>query len=289
MKQKYFEKCGLILIDDEGKLRLYKVPEHEKGQPFQLKMMQCLSEPQTSVEVLPECNLIITQDALFTLDEQFVMQRESGKISVLPVENAWLILLDRSREDDHRYQLIFWNGKKVCGNLSGQKLVKNDDFFALYTKADKCWDVYNQTGKSVLHIEGVGSNVELCGHFLITHAVGNHAVYSLLTKCCLFSRQQLILCSAIDDFVICANLQGDIRTYYRGQHCRQNAAAFITMFDEAGLFCLRRYGKNFLYRFNGEAYARELYPEGVDMAAYDEENNSLLLADGGTYQLIDCA
>lgn len=284
MKQKLFANCGLLLIENEGRSRLYKVPQQVENCAFELTPMQFLSEPQASIDVYPECNLIVTPDALFTLDERLVLSREHGNIEIVPADKNWLIIQSYPQENDCHFHVLFWNGREITDEYKGQKLVRNDRFLALYTKKGKFWKAYSNNGELLLQTEKESANIELCGHFMVTNAVGNHTVYSLKSRNCLFTNQQLILCSFYSDFVVCANLQGEVQTYYNGKTTQLGKAEYVEIFDRAGLFCLQQKDGYFLYRFSGDDYASYSY-EGV---AYDAENNSLLLNSDGKYHFVSC-
>ncbi len=292
MKQKYYEQCDLMLLKDERNSRLYRV-EHEPDGTMKLLKMKFLSEPHAFIEVYPQCNLIISSRSIYSLNEEVVISRIEADVKLYPAGNNWVIVLDYNRDNNTRYCVVWWNGKKKYVFAFGSKLIVSERYFALYTKRDKCWSVYTAAGSLVLELKCPESqDIEIKGDFIFVHSVGDHAIYSLkqMHKYTLgesiFRHQQLILCSEHDDFVICCGLSGMIQTFYHGSIMQFERAEQIDILDFTSLFCLKRGKKFYLYRFNGEPFATDICPNGADMVATDKNDKSVLIGVGENYHLL---
>lgn len=293
MKQKLFDQCGLILLKDERRSRLFRVEKQPDGS-LKLAKMRYLSEDHSSIEVYPECGLIISSRTIYTLDEKMVVSRLGADVRLYPAGKSWIIVLDYHNDGDMRYCAIWWNGQQKYVCAYGNQLLKSDRYLALFIKFGKYWTVYDLDGTLITEQECLDTQeIEIKGDFLYVHSIGNHAIYSLrkqrqYTLQCspVFVCQQLILCSKHDDFAICCGMNGLIRSCYRGKFMQFERAEQIDVLDFASLFCLKRGKKFFLYRFNGKPFATDICPEGADVVAADEKNKSVLIGVGENYRLL---
>ena len=282
-----------MLLSDERKSRLYKV-ETAPDNTLKLVKMKYLSEDHSSIEVYPQCNLIISSRSIYTLDEQIVVSRMGADVKLYPAGKSWIIILDYHRDSDTRYCVIWWNGKQKYEFAFGYDLILTDRYLALFIRHGRYWTVYELEGAMVLEPECLDSqNIEIRGDFMFLHSVGNHSLYSLkqrhkytLQGGAIFRGQQLILCSKHDDFAICCGLNGLIQTYYREKFMQFERAENIDIIDFASLFCLKRGNKFFLYRFDGEPFATDICPQGADTVAYNKKDKSVLIGVGETYHLL---
>ena len=301
MEQKLFKECGLLQLTDGNKSRLFRVPKNllveplELAESFEIEMLPFLPEPQTVLNVYPDANLIVTQDSIMTLDGQIIMQNEKDKISVIPIKNdtEWIILQDSMHDNDTRFRLTFWDGKAQRDYIWGRYLLQSEKYLALFTSCDRRWSVYTIEGTLVLETTTATEEVRIHGDFLVAEGIGIHSAYTLKPNSetagvCVFTNQQLILCSNTQNFAICANLQGLVSSYYNGFHRVHGKAEMIELYDRAGLYSLKRDGRFFLYRFNGEHYAANIYPCGADSVAYNQEENTLLIGVNGLFRLHSC-
>ncbi|MBR6355576.1 MAG: hypothetical protein IKR92_01860 [Alphaproteobacteria bacterium] len=301
MTQKLFTKCGLLQLTDGNKSRLFKVPENvsvkssEFAEPFEIEVLPFLPEPQAILEVYPDANLIVTQDSIMTLDGQIIMQNEKDKISVIPIKDSaeWIILQDSMHDNDTRFRLTFWDGKAQRDYIWGRYLLQSAKYLALFTSCDHRWSVYTRDGMLVLETITTSEEMRIHGDFLVVEGIGTHSAYALKPDAetaglCVFTNQQLILCSNEQNFAICANLQGMVSSYYDGFRRFHGQAEMIELYDRAGLYALKRGGRFFLYRFNGERFADNMYPCGADSVAYNQEENTLLIGVNGLFRLHLC-
>jgi len=294
MKEQYYFECGLMLIKDGRKSRLYKVKTNSEDDTLELVAMKHLSKDYDSIDVYPQYNLIITPGAIYTLDEQAVFMYSGSDISIYPDDKSVSIVADNKRNNDVRYCVIWWNGENKYGYAFGNEILITDKYIALYIKRDCCWTVYNRKGSLVLETGRYeNKDIEICGDFLIIHNLGNHTIFSLKQKHRymlqgeeIFKQQQLILCSNRDDFAICSDLSGNIQSYYRDTYARHMPADHIEIFDFATLFCLKRSNKFFLYHFDGQPFAPEKNLHEVDFISGNEQQKTLLLGIDKTYRLI---
>ena len=293
MQQKLFNSCGLLRITNSGKSNLYKVPENISQEPFELETLPYLPEAQSVLEVYPEANLLLTQEALMTLDGKIILQQEHNKISVVPIGKKWMIVQDSMQNNDLRYRIMFWDGTKEREYIWGRFLIYSEKYLAVYTSGDKRWCVYSYDDALVLDVDQEQAQADICGDFLVTESIGNYAVYSLrkqdsfyAKEHCIFAHQQLIIPSAYANFVLCANLQSVVQVYFEGVYSEYGKAEMIELYDRAGLFTLKRGGKFFLYRLNGESYGENICPCGADLVAYDEDENTLLIGVNGSFRLL---
>lgn len=295
MKQTLFKKAGLLLIEDEGRFMLYGVPKDvDAKQPFEMHALPFLAEPQMVLEVYPEANLIVTQDKVLTLDGSLVLEHEKDVISVELVSDKWLIVQDSKQNNDARYRLMFWDKQSEHNYIWGRYLLRSEKYFAVYTSCDMLWCVYTYEGTCVLKIDHEDADFLLEGDFLVSSTVGNHSVYSLLSKkgikasdCIVFSQQPLVLISRYYNFGVCANMRGEVIAYYCGEYRDYGKVEKITLYDRAGLLCLKINGRFFLYRFNGEKFAENVCPYGADAIAYNEDDNTLLINTNGILHLFN--
>ena len=294
VQQQLFTECGLLRITEDGKSRLYSIPTDLTDDcSFEPHVLPFLSEPQTVLEVYPEANLIITQDSMFTLDGKIVQQNSKEKISISPVGDEWMIVRDSHQDNDLRFQITFWDGKAERDYIWGRYLLKDDKYLAIFTSGDHRWLVYQYDGTLVLDIADADAEMMICGDFFVTHGIGSHAIYSLkkqdsplAEQHCVFRRQQLVMCSTHEDFALCANLQGQVQTCYRGQYRDLGKAEMVDLYDRADLFIIKRNGRYFLYRLDGTEFAQNICPFGADMAAYNPDENSLLIDTNGVFHLM---
>ena len=204
-----------------------------------------------------------------------------------------MIVQDSGQSNDTRYRLTFWDGRAEHGYFWGRYLISGDKYFAVYTRGDKRWCAHNYEGELVLEVDHEETKMDICGNFLTAHAIGNHSLYSLCQQKShhaadhrIFDHQQLIFCSAYDDFALCANMQSMVQTYYRGNYHSYGLVETIDFYDSARLFALKRNGKFAIYRFNGEPFAPNLYPSGADFVAYNETDNTLLIGTNGVFRFM---
>ena len=293
MKQKLFN-CGLMLLKDERSSRLYKVENLPDG-TMKLIKMKYLSKPHSCIDVYPQCNLIVSSRTIYTLDEEVVISRTGADVKLYEAgENIWLVALDYGRENDMRYCIMWWNGKRKYEFAFGGELMMNERYLALYVKRDRFWSVYSLNGTLLLETKCCdGQEAELRGDFLLLHSVGNHSIYSLhrqhmynMQESPIFSRQQLILCSKHDDFAICCGMNEVIKGCYQGKRMTFESAEQIDLVDFASLVCLKRGKKFYLYRFNGKPFATDICPQGADVVAINEKDKSLLVGADETYHLL---
>lgn len=293
MKQKLFKECGILQLTDGNKSYLYKVPENAATEPFEINPLPFLSE-SSALEVYPDANLIVTQSALITLDGKTILSNRRDKISVVPVNNEWMIIQDSLQDNDSRFQIMFWDGTKERDYIWGRYLVRGKKYLAVYTSGDRRWIVYDYKGDMFLDVGGEMADMEICGDFFITKSIGNCSAYTLCKQKttlaqdhCVFKQKLLILCSEHENFAISANLQGMVQTYFNGEFSDYGKAEMIDLYDRADLFVLKRGGKFYLYRFNGDSFAENICPCGADLTAFDEQNNSLLIGANGSFRLIN--
>lgn len=297
MKQTYYEQCGLVLIEDERKSRLYKVENQPEAMTFKLSPLKNFEDYCDSIKVYPQCNLIISSRGVYTLDGTLIIPRSGSEVTLYPAGKSWVIVLDYKQDTDTRYCAMWWNGNQKFVFAFGNRLYTDNNYFALYIKRDRCWNVYTAGGSLVLETERCeGEGAEICGNFMIVHAIGNHTLYNLrqsfrytIQSANIFGFQQLILCSAHDDFAICSDLKGVIKSYYRGDRAEFEHADYIELFDFASLFGLKRGNKFFLYRFDGQPFKLEENLNEVDFVAGNEEQKTLLIGTNGNYRQLKFA
>ena len=293
IEQKLFKKIGLLRITEGQKSRLFCIPKNAEENTFTASVFPYLVGPQSVLEVYPEANLIATQDTLMTLDGRILRQQEHIKISVELVSDKWLIIEDTQSDNDNRYLVVFWDGQKESGYFWGQYIIRSEKYFAVYTVSNHLWRVYMYDGRQVLEIHNVEKNVRLQGDFLLVEGLGIYTAYTLVgdskknsEEKCVFKHQQLILCSSYDNFALCCNLQGVTQTYFRGEYTNYGEVGEVNLYDHAGIFSIRRNGRYFLYKLNGERFAENICPYGADMVAYNTSENTLLIDTNSVLHLI---
>jgi hypothetical protein len=297
MKQTYYEQCGLVLIEDERKSRLYKVENQPEAMTFKLSPLKNFEDAYDSIKVYPQSNLIISSHGVYTLDGTLIISRSGAEIKLYSSGKSWVIVLDYKRDTDTRYCAIWWNGNRKFVVAFGNLLYTDNNYFAFYIKRNHCWTVYTAGGSLVLETDRCeGEGVEICGNFMIVHAVGNHTLYYLrqsfnyaIQSANIFGYQQLVMCSAHDDFAICADLKGVIKSYFHGILTEFENADHIELFDFASVFSLKRGNKFFLYHFDGQPFMPEENLNEVDFIAGNEEQKTLLISKDDNYRQLKFA
>ncbi len=297
MKQTYYEQCGLVLMEDERKSRLYKVENQPNTLTFKLTPAEKFPDEYDYLEVHPQNNLIITPRGIYTLDGTLVLPRSGADVKLYRVGSLCLIVLDYKHNCDTRYCVMWWNGRQKYLFAFGSRLILNENYVALYIQRDSYWTVYNISGCMVLETErGESDNIEIRGDFMMVHAVGNHTLYNLrhsfrysIQSANVFGHQQLILCSAHDNFAICSDLSGVIKSFYNDNYTEFERADYIELFDFASLFCLKRGKKFYLYRFDGQPFKCDLDFSRVDFIAGNDEQKTLLIGMGENYRQLKFA
>lgn len=290
VEQKLFRNLGLLLITDGKRSQLFKITREDDDEGgFVAEVLPFLPEPQDFLKIYPDANLIVTQDELITIDGTILFQYEKAKVSVELVSDKWLIIEDMLSDNDGRYRITFWDGQRENGYMYGRRFLRSEKYLAVYTASDNVWRVLTYDGKSVLKVKNVGDDVRICGDFLLTSCVGNYTAYALIKdkhKQPVFSHQQLVLCSSWDDFILYSNINGYVKTYYRGKHTQLGKIDAVEMFDRAGIFAIKKNGRYFLYKFNGKPVAENICPYGADKIAYNQEENSILIDTNGVLHII---
>lgn len=293
MKQKLYKSVGLLSIEEKGKFMLYKLPkDFDESKSFALHTLPFLTEPQITLDVYPEANLIVTQDRIFTLDGRIVMEYNGDSVQVELVSDKWMIIQDSHYDNDVRYRITLWDGFKDYDYIWGRYFMRSNTYFAVYTLGDKVWRVFTYDGACVLNIDHADAEFILDGFFLISASAGNHSIYTLIPKetpesleHAVFLKQPLIMNSKYDDFAVCANIRGEVTAYYHGKYFKYGRVESIDLYDRACIFSLKINGRYFLYHFNGERYGENICPFGADAVAYDCEHHSLLINTNGVWRL----
>ena len=291
-EQQLFKGIGLLRITEGSKFRLLKIPKVTNGDSFEVAPFPFLPDPQTSLDVYPEAGLIVTQDTLMTIDGKIILNHENAHFEVELVSDKWMIIEDMKLDNDIRYRITFWDGEKESGYICGRKILRSEKYFAVYTAHDSVWRVYTYDRRKVLELEHTEKDMHLKGDFFLFEGVGHYVAYTLASKessaeeKCVFNHQQLILCSIYMEFALCSDIRGNIRTYHQGKYTDFGKVEEVDLYDKAGIFVIRRNGRYFLYKFNGDVFADNICPYGADKVAYNQDDNTLLIGVNSVFHLV---
>ncbi len=294
VEQRLFESVGLLRLTDGGKSRLFRVPKASSEEEFVISPIPYLSEPQSLLEVYPEAGLIVTQDLLMTIDGRIILEHERAKISIELVSDRWMIVEDMQIDNDERYRITLWDGKEESGYLRGKYMLRTEKYLAVYTKQDRLWRVFMYDGRQELEVQGLDKDVEINGDFLLVKGIGSYTAYTLSEtevndkpeQRCIFSHKPLVLCSSYVNFALCSDMQGNVQTYYYGEYKNFSRVEEINLYDHANIFSIKRGGRYFLYKLNGEPFAENICPYGADMIAYNQDEKTLLIDTSGVFHMV---
>ena len=293
VEQKLFTMVGLLRMTEGGKSRLLRISKGESPDTFDASELPFLSGPQDVLDVYPEANLIVTQDKLMTIDGRIIFEHDKAHITVELVSDKWMIIEDMLVDSDSRYRITLWDGARECCCFFGRYILRSEKYLAVYTVHDCLWRVYLYDGRQVLEIHNPEKDMVISGDFLLLEGLGSHAAYALAEigetssdDKCIFSNQQLILCSSYENFALCCDLQGVVRTYFRGQYHDFGRVESVDFYDHAGVFSIQRNGRYFLYRLSGTPFAENICPYGANAIAYDRDENTLLIDTNSVFHLV---
>lgn len=291
-EQKLFKDVGLLRITEGARFRLLQIPKGTQGDSFEVAPFPFLPDSQPVLDVYPEANLIVTQDTLMTLDGKIILNHENAHFEVELVSDMWMIIEDMRIDNDIRYRITFWNGKEESGYICGRKLLRSEKYFAVYTACDSMWTVYTYDRRKVFELEHAEKNMHLKGDFFLVEGLGHYVAYTLASKAgsveekCVFNHQQLILCSNYMEFALCSDIQGNTKIYHQGKYADFGKVEEVDLYDKAGIFVVRRNGRYFLHKFNGDTFADNICPYGADKVAYDQNENTLLIGVNSVFHLV---
>ena len=281
MKHQIFNKLRLILIEDKGKFTLYRTDSDitlEREKLLHMKAVDFIPANSTYIAVYPDCRLIVTDEAVFSLDGKILVSCNHKEVSLTSKLQITEIKIGHSQSGSGR--LILWNGQKILLQTDYQKIVENEFYIAVELK--KQWQVYDRQGVLKCTIcPLLDEDIRLIGHFMVISGIGNHDLYSLKSGILLCSKKNIVLCSAIDDFAVCSTLNHRVEIYYCGKWQHLDNVSCFDLIDDLGLFYTQVNDKYYLYSYaKAEPVLHDEFPTGLDFVSYDSQSATLFLQAG---------
>ena len=281
MKHQFFYKRQLLLMEKEGKIMLYHFPlcGNEMSKMSALEPVEFIGAPQKRILLDDDAGLLVTDEDIYTLDGEKLLH--APNLTNIKIERRNVITaIQADNEVEKCKEFILFLDKTLLLHEKCKEIRQSRFYFALL-KNDE-WGIYDWCGniKNIKYPLLYGKD-ELCirGRFLIKTGMVKHELYSLTEEKVIRTDQNVILCSEVHNFAICASLGSDLQVYSNGQWYNFADVTFFDIIDDIAVFYMQKDGKYYVFGYNGGIHACSVeggLSNGVDFVSYDAQSRTVV-------------
>jgi len=286
MEHIFYKKTNLLLVyhEEEG-FSLFDVDTSFTKDGYKTYPVSFLPLFLPYLNVMEEAKLILTDKKVYTLDGQVITKifKYDAKIEVLKSGNNWAVSMKNAYDEIRK--LIIWDGEKVIGTYSGDKIVFNEDNVIVAEKLSLP-DMF----KFRIYHKGVLQSFVPNGYEVFVYKntlicwEEKELAYSIADDKILCENVEGIFCSEDGNFLLIFDDNGNFSSHYKNKLTDIGGKyEFIYMSDTAEVFCLKKDNKYDLFEFSGKPIFK-----GVDDFSLSGDGASMVIKAGEKMIFLPC-